>query len=135
MAACQKGRSYFPKDIEPQEIEIVRFDNALMNVHEVSVAHDIRVLYDEYPKFMPLWVEYILGIPSSDTAYLEQQLPAFLNDTLYGFKKTNEREQVLFAGVSGLERELGKAFARIQYLYPEEETPSLYLFISGSMRF
>ena len=131
MAACQKGRSYFPKDIEPQEIEIVRFDNALVNVHEVSVAHDIRVLYDEYPKFMPLWVEYILGIPSSDTAYLEQQLPAFLNDTLYGFKKTNEREQVLFADVSGLERELGKAFARIQYLYPEEKTPSLYLFISG----
>jgi hypothetical protein len=38
MTACQKGRTYFPKDIEPQEIEIVRFDNALMNVHEATVA-------------------------------------------------------------------------------------------------
>ena len=121
MAACQKGRSYFPKDIEPQEIEIVRFDNALMNVHEVSVAHDIRVLYDEYPKFMPLWVEDILGIPSVDTAYLEQALPKFLNDTLYGFRQTNAREQELFADISDIQSSVNKAFARISYLYPETE--------------
>ena len=131
LTGCQHKRSYFPKDIEPQTIDIVRFDKALLNVHESTVAHDIRVLYDEYPAFMPLWVEYILGIPSSDTAYLERQLPAFLNDTLYGFKQTNAREQELFADVSDLERALGKAFARFRYLYPDEETPSMYLFISG----
>ena len=131
MAACQKGRSYFPKDIEPQEIEIVRFDNALLNVHEASVAHDIRVLYDEYPVFMPLWVENILGLPSADTAYLEQQLPAFLNDTLYGFKQTNAREQTLFADISDIQSAVNKAFTRILYLYPETEIPTLYLFISG----
>ena len=44
MTACQKGRTYFPKDIEPQEIEFVRFDNALLNVHETSVAEDVKVL-------------------------------------------------------------------------------------------
>ena len=44
LTGCQKGRTYFPKDIEAQEIEIVRFDNALMNVHEATVAQDIRVL-------------------------------------------------------------------------------------------
>ena len=131
LSACQKGRTYFPKDIEPQSIEIVRFDNALMNVHEASVAHDIRVLYDEYPEFMPLWVEDILGIPSADTAFLEQQLPLFLNDTLYGFKQTNAREQRIFADVSDLEKSFGKAFARIIYLYPETEIPTVYLFISG----
>ena len=131
MTACQKGRTYFPKDIEPQEIEIVRFDNALMNVHEASVAHDIYVLYDEYPAFMPLWVEDILGIPSADTAFLEQQLPEFLNDTVYGFKQTNAREQQIFADVSDIEKALSKAFARIAWLYPETEVPSFYLFISG----
>lgn len=131
MTACQKGRTYFPKDIEPQEIEIVRFDNALMNVHEASVAHDIRVLYDEYPEFMPLWVEEILGIPSADTTYLEEALPAFLNDTLYGFKQTNAREKELFADITDLQKAVNKAFARIQWLYPETEIPSMYLFISG----
>lgn len=57
LTACQKGRTYFPKDIEAQQVEIVRFDKALLNVHEASVAQDIKVLYDEYPTFMPLWVE------------------------------------------------------------------------------
>ena len=131
LTACQKGRTYFPKDIEPQEIEIVRFDNALMNVHEASVAHDIRVLYDEFPVFMPLWVEDILGIPSADTAYLEQQLPQFLNDTMYGFQQTNRREQEVFADISDIQNAINKAFGRIHYLYPNTEIPEIYLFVSG----
>ena len=131
--ACQHGRTYFPKDndIAQHTIDIVRFDNSLLNVHEASVAQDIQVLYDQYPQFMSLWVEDILGIPSSDTAFLVQQLPQFLNDTLYGFKQTNTREQEVFADVSGLEKALTKAFSRIIWLYPETEIPTFYFFISG----
>jgi hypothetical protein len=131
LTACNSGRQYFPKELEPQQVEIVRFDNALMNVHEATVQEDIRVLYDTYPVFMPLWVEDILGIPSHDTAFLAQQLPLFLNDTVYGFRETNAKEQVVFADVTDLENELSTAFARIQWLYPEVEFPTLYLFISG----
>lgn len=131
--ACNKGRTYFPKDIESPTVELVRFDNAIMNVHEATIAQDVRVLYDEYPQFMPVWTEEILGIPAYDTAYLEQQLPLFLNDTLYGFKQTNARERELFADVSDIQDALNKAFARIFYLYPDlrDEMPSIYLFISG----
>ena len=131
LCGCDKGRTYFPKEMEPQQIEIVRFDNALLNVHEATVEQDIRVLYETYPVFMPLWVEDILGIPSEDTAYLEQQLPAFLNDTLYGFKATNQREREVFADISDLQKAINKAFTRIVYLYPETEIPTLYLFVSG----
>jgi len=131
LSSCHRGRTYFPKDIEPQPIDIVRFDNALMNVHDSTVAQDIRVLYDEYPVFMPLWVEDILGIPSSDTVYLEQQLPLFLNDTTYGFKATNAHEQKIFADVSDIEKSLSRAFTRILWLYPDAEIPSLYFFVSG----
>ena len=131
LTACHSGRRYFPKDLDPQQIEIVRFDNALLNVQEATVEQDIQVLYDTYPVFMPLWVEDILGIPSADTAFLVQQLPAFLNDTLYGFKATNAKEREVFADVSDIEKALSKAFARIGYLYPETEIPTLYLFVSG----
>ena len=131
LVSCHKGRTYFPKDLETQPVEMVRFDQAILNVQTTSVAEDIRVLYDEYPVFMPLWVEDILGIPSADTAYLEQALPQFLADTLYGFKQTNQREQEVFADVRDLEKSLSSAFSRIHYLYPEEEIPSVYLFISG----
>ena len=131
LCGCQKGRSYFPQDIESQHVEIIRFDKALLNVHEATVKEDIQVLYDEYPAFMPVWVEEILGIPSADTAYLEQALPAFLNDTMYGFQATNAKEQTVFADVKDIEKGLSKAFSRIQYLYPETEIPSMYLFVSG----
>ena len=131
LCACKNGRTYFPKDLETQEVEIVRFDKALLNVNESTVGQDIRVLYDEYPVFMPLWVEDILGIPSWDTAILEQQLPKFLEDTLYGFKQTNALERELFADISDIQKPLNKAFTRIHWLYPEMEIPTLYLFISG----
>ena len=131
LTACHQSRTYFPKDLETQEVEIVRFDKALMNVHETTVEHDIKVLYDEYPTFMPLWVEDILGIPSEDTAYLEKALPEFLNDTTYGFKQTNAREQAVFEDVTDLQKAISKAFTRIVYLYPETEVPNIYLFVSG----
>lgn len=131
LTACHSGRKYFPKDIDTPEIEIVRFDKALMNVHESSVKQDIQVLYDEYPVFMPLWVEDILGISIEDTAYLEKALPEFLNDTVYGFQQTNAREQEIFADISDIQSSVNKAFARIKWLYPDAEIPTLYLFISG----
>ena len=131
LISCQHGRTYFPRDLEELEVDIVRFDKALLNVHEASVKEDVRVLYDEYPEFMPIWVEDILGIPSEDTAYLEQQLPQFLNDTVYGFKQTNAREREVFEDISDIQLDLNKAFTRIRYLYPETEIPNIYLFISG----
>ena len=134
LVSCQHRRSYFPKDIEQQSVDIVRFDNDLLNVQSDDVQStkaDIRVLYDKYPVFMPLWVEDILGIPSADTAYLAHALPQFLNDTLYGFQKTNEREQELFTDITDIQTAINKAFTRVKYLYPETEIPALYLFISG----
>ena len=134
LMACSNGRSYFPRDIAQQEVKIIRFDQALMNVQSDNVQgtkEDVRVLYDEFPVFMPLWTEDILGIRATDTTFLIQQLPQFLNDTVYGFKETNALEQVVFADVSGLEKDLTNAFARIQYLYPHTQIPNIYLFISG----
>ena len=133
LTACHHGRQYFPKESEmdTQYVDIVRFDNALLNVHDSTVAQDIRVLYEEYDAFMPVWVEDILGIARTDTAYLEQALPQFLNDTLYGFKQTNAREQEVFADISDIQQSINQAFTRIHYLYPDWHIPTLYFFISG----
>ena len=134
LTACHKGRTYFPKELETQEVEIVRFDKAILNVQsdDVQSTRDaIRALYDEYPVFMPLWVQDVLGIDPNDTAYLEQALPQFLNDTVYGFRQTNALEQTLFADISDIQTAINKAFTRIVWLYPETEIPSLYLFVSG----
>lgn len=134
LAGCkkeEKHRSYWNAKMEPQQVEIVRFDQALLDVQEETVAQNIRELYAKYPEFMPLWVENILGIPSQDTAFLEKQLPLFLNDTLYGFKQTNALEKEMFTDIKNLQQSINQAFTRIKYLYPELDIPTLYLFISG----
>lgn len=131
LVACTKSRTYFPKNLEPQPVEIVRFDNALLNIDAQTALQDIRIIANEYPTFFPFFVENILGIPANDTAFLAEQLPRFLEDTVYGFKQTNERERILFASTQDIEEQLSKAFARVNYLYPELPIPTVYLFISG----
>ena len=133
LIGCRRGRQYFPTEskMEPVTVEFIRFDRALMNVSAASALDDIRLLYHEYPDFMPVFVEDILGIDPSDTAYLVEALPKFLSDTVYGFAQTNQREKELFADITDIEKEVDKAFTRIHYLYPEMTIPQLYLFISG----
>ena len=131
LVGCKQHRTFFPKDIEPQPVELIRFDRALMNVHTQTALDDIRVLYAEYPDFMPVFVEDILGVPPYDTLYLAEMLPQFLADTLYGFAETNQREQQLFADTRDIESQLDKAFSRVHWLYPELPIPTIYLFISG----
>ncbi len=131
LMSCTSKRQYFPKDLEPQHVDLVRFDRALLNVDSVSALQDIRILYDEYPEFMPVFVEDILGLPTADTAYLAQQLPVFLADTLYGFSQTNRREREVFADTRDIETALDNAFARVHFLYPDLPLPTVYLFISG----
>ena len=131
LTACTKSRTYFPKNLEPQPVEIVRFDNALLNINAQTALQDIRLIANEYPTFFPFFVENILGISANDTAFLVEQLPRFLEDTIYGFKQTNERERILFASTHDLELQLSQAFARVHYLYPELPIPTIYFFISG----
>ena len=133
LVGCKHGRQYFPssKEMKPQHVEIVRFDSALLSVQTTDIERDIRRLYTEYPYFMPMFVEDILGIPVSDTAYLAVALPQFLEDTTYGFRQTNLREKQMFADISDIQRSMDEAFIRLCYLYPNMQVPEIYFFISG----
>lgn len=130
LCGCHRGRTYFPpmKDMTPQHVEIVRFDSALLSN---GTQPDIARLYADYPVFMPIFTEDILGIAADDTAYLAEALPQFLADTLYGFRETNAREQALFADIQDIQRELDGAFTRLCYLYPDIDIPTICLFVSG----
>lgn len=131
LVGCQPKDRFFPSDIEPVSVSIQRFDNALMQVRPDSIREDIRGLYQQFPSFMPIFMEDVLGVYRQDTDYLCDALPAFLTDTVYGFEKTNQYEQTLFQDISDIERPLSMAFSRIHYLYPEWPIPTIYLFVSG----
>jgi len=117
--------------MEQVQVPVVRFDEALMNVSKEHALEDIQLLFAEYEVFMPVFTENILGIAADDTLYLADALPQFLEDTLYGFKATNEEAKRQFANMDYLQNQLDKAFTKIHYLYPDLPIPSIYFFISG----
>lgn len=131
LAGCQRKREYYPRTMEEQRVEIIRFDSALLAIRTEQSAEDVRALYADYQEFMPQYVEQSLGVASEDTAYLIDALPLFVHDTLYGFDKTNMTVQMTFADMSGIQKELTHAFTRIHYLYPELYIPKIYTFVSG----
>lgn len=131
LCACHGGRDYFPRDIESVEVDIVRFDSALLAVRPDSVKQDIVQLYADYEVFMPMFVEGILRLPVEDTAYLCEMYSNFLTDTTMGFAQTNALAQSMFADISKLQKSLNIGFSRLHYLYPEWEIPTVYLFVSG----
>lgn len=131
LTGCHRGRDYFPRDLEPVSVPIIRFDSALLSVRPDSITQDVRRLYADYEEFMPLFVEGVLGISSTDTAYLCAELPRFLTDTAMGFQQTNRLAEERFSNLSRLQTELNQGFTRMHYLYPALSVPTVYLFVSG----
>ncbi len=131
LLSCQKQETYFPAKLPATHVEIVRFDSAFLQIDTLNPLPSVRQLYASYPTFMPFFVENILVIEPQDTAHLIEVLPPFLNDTIYGFKQTNERVRTTFATIDDVQAQLDGAFARLRYLYPEMEIPTVYFFVSG----
>ena len=131
LCGCGNRYQYIPKDIEPVTIDIVRFDSALLAVRADSTMQDVRRLYAEYEAFIPLYVEGVLRLPMSDTAYFSEQLAIFLVDTTMGLAQTNALAKEQFANIDSIQNTLNIAFSRLHYLYPDWVIPTVYLFVSG----
>lgn len=149
VCACQSGRKYFGRDVKDAEVKIVRFDEALLQTPssspcsggEKDYSQLVEELYREYPEFMDVWVEDILGMQSAkcivysekheDYQELANAIGQFLEDTVYGFKETNAKEQEVWADVSDIQKRLNRCFGRLQSLYPEWKVPTVYVMVSG----
>lgn len=131
LCGCGNRYQYIPKDIEPVTVDIVRFDSALLAVRADSTMQDVRRLYAEYEAFIPLYVECVLRLPMSDTAYFSEQLAIFLVDTTMGLAQTNALAKERFANIDSIQNALNIAFSRLHYLYPDWVIPTVYLFVSG----
>ena len=133
LVGCKEESRYFPKNLQPAEISIARFDSALLSMdsQEESVEVAIVRLYEEFPDFIEVYCEQILGIDAEDTAFLVEALPKYLTDTIYGFAATNEKVKQTFSDIRDIRKPMEMAFARFEYLYPEIPLPELTFFVSG----
>ncbi len=131
LCACQGGREYFPKNLEAVEVEVVRFDSALLSVRPDCAEVDIKQLYKDYDEFMPVYIEGVLGLNAEDTAEVSRLYANFLTDTTMGVAQTNEEVRKQFADINNIQSELNQGITRMHYLYPELDIPRIYLLVSG----
>ena len=126
---CKKNRNYFPKNIEPINVEIVSFDQALLNINPNNTEAEIKKIYSDYQDFMDVYVEGVLGLMVQDTAMLCKEFTQFLSDS--AVIQTNAEVKKQFSNIEDIQNELNTAFSRMHYLYPELEIPKIYFFVSG----
>lgn len=132
ISACTPQKQHFPKDLEPQQVNILRFDQDFLSMKQDSnIQHCLDSMYTKYGDFTVFFFENILGISHNDTSYIAKAVPMFLNDTTYGFKETNAKTEILFNNIDTIQQQLNQAFARINYLFPQLQIPNLYFIVSG----
>ena len=131
VCSCQQKRDFFPKNIEQIEVEIIRFDQALLDINPNEAEIGIKQLYTDYVGFMDMYVEGVLGLDTRDTLGFSQIFANYLTDTTMGFMQTNAEVRKQFANIDDIQKELNRGFSRIHYLYPELDIPKIYLLVSG----
>lgn len=131
--SCGKQERFFPKEMTPVKIEIVRMDSAILNLptDSAGIEEGIDILCKEQTQGIQIFSEDVLGIYDENFDELASELLGFLNDTVYGFKEINKLVKEEFADVSDIQKDFDEAFTRLHYLYPEWQLPTLYFMVSG----
>ena len=131
LSACQGGRDFFPNNMDQVEVEVVRFDNALLCIRPDSAEVDMKQLYADYEEFMDIYIEGVLGLNIQDTTEVSQLYANFLTDSTMGVVQTNAEVKKQFADIKDIQKELNLGFTRMHYLYPELTIPKIYFLVSG----
>lgn len=134
LVGCGRQRRYADIDnyATPVAVEIERFDVAVATADTSDMYRSVVQLYNDYPVFMPLFVDQILEVEPTDTVYVAELMRNFLCDSIY--RDVNDYTLETFSDLDSIEGELSKAFGRLRYFYPQITIPELYLFVSGFNR-
>lgn len=144
LVSCNKisKRDLFPSEPVAVEVNIIRFDSALLSVRTSEVKADVDSLYAQYPDFMPLWVNSVLYgylgfledagfITMAADSVIQYQLPVFLHDKHTGLEQANYDSQKVFADISSIHNSLNLAYGRWLTIEPNHRVPYIYFMLSA----
>ncbi len=144
LSSCNKvsKRQVFPADPVPVEVDIIRFDSALLSVRTTEVQSDVDSLYARYPDFMPLWVNSVLYnylgfledagfIKMVADSLVPYQVPVFLHDKHTGLEQANYDTRDVFADISDIQGAINLAYGRWLTIEPQHHIPNIYFMLSA----
>lgn len=144
LARCTKhsNRQVITAEPVPVQVEVVRFDSALLSVRTTDVEADVDSLYARYPDFMPLWVNSVLYgylgfledagfIKLQSDSAIQYMLPAFLHDRHTGLEQVNYDTRKVFSDISPIQQSLNLAYGRWLTFEPEHYVPRVWFMLSA----
>lgn len=116
------------KPLEPP-LEIRRLDRDLFLLDIDSIPWQLDKVKQKYGEFFYLYNHMVIRLGSPDAAAYPEYLKSFLTD--FDIFNLSLEVQKIFPDLVSLEEELGEAFSRYQYYFPDHRIPSVFTFIGG----
>ena len=112
-----------------EEIQVIRFDQELVNQGSYPSFEYLNTLQEAYPEFTDIFSDLIIRIGTLDEEETMTGIHAFLNDTMITsvYRHTTER----FSDFEPLRKDLVQAFRHYRHYFPEKPMPVIYTCISG----
>ena len=108
------------ENLEPQEIVVKKYNEALFSIDTANFAEGLKSIKDDYKVF--------LG-GELDNEEAVEYLKAFATDTFC--VRLNEMVQKKFSDDRELMNDIKSVYQRLNYYYPGIEIPETYFYVSG----
>jgi hypothetical protein len=110
------------------DLKIERLEEDLFAVNDLTVQERVPGLIAKYGEFLQLF-SYVINTDDINSPSWHIYLSGFINDRM-NFEAYGAVEEV-FADISDIESDLGKAFSHYRYFFPDKHVPEVYTCITG----
>ena len=108
---------------------IQRFDKELyewLNTNDSALPLKMK---QDYRNFLHLYINYVLNITPNDSISLDKQIRNYFSESDYAILYRDA--EIHYNSIEDIEQSLGKAFADLQFYFPEKKLPIIYMHVSG----
>jgi gliding motility-associated lipoprotein GldB len=127
--SCKQNRLKINTDNIEVAIHLERFDELLFNTEQFSLSQKISDACEQHPDFCKLYFEDIVQLGPPDSAFFENNLLLFINDTVY--QKVAKSVLETFSDFETHKNEIETGFKHYKYYFPQKPVPDLYTYFSG----
>lgn len=113
----------------PSGFHVQRFDKAFyewLNTNESDLPLKMK---QDYRDFLYLYVNYVLNVTPNDSIRIEEQIRSYFSNS--DFTTLYKDAEIQYNSIEDIELNLGKAFADLQFYFPEKKMPIVYMHVSG----
>ncbi len=128
-SACKRNPLKVDLSKVESEVEVVRFDDKLLNFEGKDTLAAITELSNTYPDFFDLFTYRIIQIGGIGNDNFPDLMKLFITDTL--IQDVKIKTDSVFSDRDKIEQQIVKAFKYYSYHFPKKELPTVYTYISG----